>query len=75
MQISKYLLANERDALWGLTVSTIGHEKIAPGHLHEVMLTATISMLRKGAPSMSISCSITQKAKAGSRVPIAHAVA
>ena len=31
MQISRYLLANERDALWGLTVSTIGHEEIAPG--------------------------------------------
>ena len=43
--------------------------------LHEVMLTVTISMLRKGAPSMSISCSITLKAKAGSRVPIAHAAA
>ena len=31
MQISKYLLANERDALWGLTVSTIGFEHIHPG--------------------------------------------
>ncbi len=31
MQISKYLLANERDALWGLTVSTVGYEEIAPG--------------------------------------------
>ncbi len=31
MQISKYMLANERDELWGLTVTTIGHEKIAPG--------------------------------------------
>ena len=31
MQISKYLLANERDALWGLTISTIGYEEIAPG--------------------------------------------
>ena len=31
MQISKYLLANERDALWGLTVSTIGYEHILPG--------------------------------------------
>ena len=30
-QISKYLLANERDALWGLTVSTVGYEEIAPG--------------------------------------------
>ena len=30
-QTSKYLLANERDALWGLTVSTIGYEEIAPG--------------------------------------------
>ena len=31
MQTSKYLLANERDALWGLTVSTVGYEEIAPG--------------------------------------------
>lgn len=31
MQISKYMLANERDALWGLTVTTIGYEEIAPG--------------------------------------------
>ena len=31
MQKRKYLLANERGALWGLTVSTIGHERIAPG--------------------------------------------
>jgi len=31
MQQSKYLLANERDALWGLTVSTVGYEHILPG--------------------------------------------
>lgn len=31
MQHSKYILANERDALWGLTVSTVGYETIAPG--------------------------------------------
>ena len=31
MQTSKYMLATERDALWGLTVSTIGYEEIAPG--------------------------------------------
>ena len=31
MQRSKYLLANDRDALWGLTVSTIGYEHIRPG--------------------------------------------
>jgi len=31
MQISKYMLANERDAQWGLTVTTIGYEEIAPG--------------------------------------------
>ena len=30
MQESKYMLANERDAKWGLTVTTVGHEKIAP---------------------------------------------
>lgn len=27
----KYLLASERDAKWGLTVSTVGYEEIAPG--------------------------------------------
>ena len=31
MQTSKYLLANDRDAQWGLTVSTVGYEEIAPG--------------------------------------------
>ena len=31
MQISKYLLANDRDAQWGLTVSTVGFEHILPG--------------------------------------------
>jgi len=31
MQISKYMLANERDTLWGLTVSTVGYEEILPG--------------------------------------------
>ncbi|SEF82772.1 AraC-type DNA-binding protein [Xylanibacter ruminicola] len=31
MQKSKYLLANDRDLLWGLTVSTIGREEILPG--------------------------------------------
>ena len=30
MQKSKYLLASERDALWGLTVSTVGYEDIKP---------------------------------------------
>lgn len=31
MQKSKYLVANDRDLKWGLTVSTIGYEEIAPG--------------------------------------------
>ena len=30
MQISKYLLATERDAKWGLTISTVGQEAIEP---------------------------------------------
>ena len=30
MQKSKYLLASERDAEWGLTISTVGYEKIDP---------------------------------------------
>ena len=30
-QISKYMLASERDQLWGLTVTTIGYEEIGPG--------------------------------------------
>lgn len=34
MQSSKYLLANERDALWGLTVSTVGYEVIDPGDVY-----------------------------------------
>ena len=31
MQISKYMLASERDELWGLTVTTIGYEEIGAG--------------------------------------------
>jgi len=31
MQTSKYMLASERDALWGLTVTTIGYEEIGSG--------------------------------------------
>jgi AraC-like DNA-binding protein len=31
MQTSKYLISNERDAQWGLTISTIGYEDILPG--------------------------------------------
>ena len=31
MQTSKYLLATDRDAQWGLTVSTVGKENIEPG--------------------------------------------
>ena len=31
MQQSKYLVATERDLQWGLTVSTVGYEEIAPG--------------------------------------------
>ncbi len=31
MQKSKYMLASERDCQWGLTVTTIGYEEIAPG--------------------------------------------
>lgn len=30
MQKSKYMLASERDQLWGLTVTTIGYEEIGP---------------------------------------------
>ena len=30
MQKSKYMLASDRDALWGLTVSTVGYEDIKP---------------------------------------------
>lgn len=31
MQSSKYLVANERDARWGLTVSTVGTDEVARG--------------------------------------------
>ncbi|MCR4853095.1 MAG: AraC family transcriptional regulator [Prevotella sp.] len=31
MQKSKYLVINERDALWGLAVSTVGYEELLPG--------------------------------------------
>lgn len=31
MQTSKYLVVNDRDKLWGLTVSTVGYEENAPG--------------------------------------------
>lgn len=31
MQTSKYLVANDRDAKWGLTVSTVGHDTVGVG--------------------------------------------
>ena len=31
MQESKYLVATERDAMWGLTVSTVGYDELLPG--------------------------------------------
>jgi AraC-like DNA-binding protein len=31
MQKSKYLVVNERDALWGLTVSTVGYDEVEAG--------------------------------------------
>jgi AraC-like DNA-binding protein len=31
MQDSKYLVANDRDALWGLTVSTVGYDELEAG--------------------------------------------
>ena len=31
MKPVKYIIENERDVLWGLTVTTVGHEKISPG--------------------------------------------
>ena len=31
MQSSKYLVANDRDAQWGLTVSTVGKDELDPG--------------------------------------------
>ena len=31
MQKSKYLVANENDLRWGLTISTVGYEEIGPG--------------------------------------------
>ncbi len=31
MQKSKYLVANERDALWGLTISTVGYDEVKEG--------------------------------------------
>ena len=34
MQTSKYLLATKRDAEWGLTISTVGREEIAPGEAY-----------------------------------------
>ena len=34
MQTSKYLIATERDAEWGLTISTVGREIIAPGEAY-----------------------------------------
>ena len=30
MQTSKYMLASDRDALWGLTATTIGYDEIGP---------------------------------------------
>ena len=37
LQNCKYMLANERDKLWGLTVTTIGYEEIYPGDSYPTM--------------------------------------
>ena len=34
MQISKYLVPNDQDKKWGLTVSTVGYDEIAPGEAY-----------------------------------------
>ncbi len=34
MQTSKYLVTSERDALWGLVVSTVGYEEVARGETY-----------------------------------------
>ena len=31
MKPANYIIENERDALWGLTITTVGFEKNAPG--------------------------------------------
>ena len=35
MQTSKYLIATERDAEWGLTISTVGREILSLIHISE----------------------------------------
>lgn len=30
MQDSKYLVANDRDAQWGLVVNTVGYDEVGP---------------------------------------------
>lgn len=34
MKPIKYIIESERDALWGMTITTVGYEKIAPGEAY-----------------------------------------
>ena len=65
MQTSKYLLATERDAEWGLTISTVGREEIAPGEEYPTKGHADgyYFDLQKEEPSMNTSFSTSRKAK------------
>lgn len=60
MQDSKYLVANDRDAQWGLVVNTVGYDEVGPdedyptkGHGDGYFL-----MLSAAACLMNIRCSI-----------------
>ena len=45
MQKSKYLVANERDALWGLTVSTVGYDELSEDEPYPCLLYTSPSPL------------------------------
>lgn len=61
MQDSKYLVANDRDAQWGLVVNTVGYDEVGPdedyptkGHGDGYFFL----MLSAAACLMNIRCSI-----------------
>lgn len=74
MQTSKYLLATERDAEWGLTISTVGREEIAPGEEYPTKGHADgyYFDLQKEEPSMNTNCFTSQKVKECSVLPISR---
>lgn len=71
MQKSKYLVTNERDMLWGLTISTVGYEEISNGEEYPTSGHADgyYFDVNKGLNFTSINCFMSPVARESLRLP------